>query len=165
MPSESKSTHSQSFVIFVAWVLAGYITWWAALYVFSYGISSFTSPVLNSFKSAGYSQFSLILIQHVIFHIADYVLAFIACLILGYITGFKVVWLLGFVCGAITQKMFLAFNMVSAYHQHYESLPHWALSTLQQNAISMLLVLPLLSLLGSLLGGKLKPPSNQSQEF
>lgn len=142
--------------MFLLWVAGGLLTWYVALYAFTFILSPVVAPSLKFLKSNISSQTILALSSTFVFHIAEYVLSVIIAALLCYFTGFKPLWFIGFLLGAGAVTFYGQIVGLLEYRNLYPSLPDWVLSWFLQGLVSIFILLPITSWAGCMCGRKLR---------
>jgi len=89
-----------------------------------------------------------------LFHITDFLFAFIFATVLARATGKKNIWAVFFIAGAIARPLYETIRSHMVNLNRYETLPSWANVSFAESVIAYLIVLPLIAWAGASVGNK-----------
>lgn len=141
--------------IFLLWGACGLLTWWLALYLFSFVLYKFV-PNLQYIKNNISSPIVLSVSSILAFHAGEYILSVIISAIVCSFTGFRPVWFTGFLIGVAIIPFYGLISGLFAYLDLYTSLPNWVSSWIFQEFISILFILPFSIWAGCLIGKQIR---------
>ena len=144
--------HSRRALIMVLWIIVGFLSWRIPSYTLSLIQGPLIAPAHAFMKSPLFS------------YIPWWFMAFISSFFLALGTGSNIRWLLGFIIGAAGYEAYTSTVQVLYYMNYFQDLSLWLMlkwipvvaRELIVALIPSLVILPLLSWLGSFLGNKLR---------
>ena len=141
-------------LILILWFLGGVSTLFVASYLFLY-YNAMTFPVFRQVIQIT-EPYSIIK-QFVVFihpRILEFLLALLFSVGLSFLTGFKKIWLFSYLAGLIVYPLYLVNEAFVVYLRIYPELPSWTIAYYIQSMIAYLILIPLLSWLGCILGSE-----------
>ncbi len=138
------------------WAVMGLFSWQISIYVFRFWISPLVPPAVGFVKKAGASNLVVITLETLLSHIAEYVLYFGFALALGYFSKSTKFRIFGFVIAANAVALYYHLLQLFGYAKHYSHLPTSAIVWITQGLISILIVSPFFTIMGSRAGNTLK---------
>lgn len=149
MTKENKKYYLTSLL----WLAYGYFCWLAAVYLFAFGASNLVTPVSEYMKTVHHGQL-LTLTHFALFYFGDFSLILAFTFILSLATGKKLLWLIFFLIGKLSQSLYESLRSIIFYKNYYDNLPSWVTSYVMQEIIAYLFVTPLIAWIGIVLGNK-----------
>jgi len=150
------ATQPRTALLLLLWAAGGLLTWFVALYTFSYAMVPLATPVRKFLHSNVPSQFLSVLTTFIIAHAAEYIWAVLLAALLCYLTGFRWLWLISFVVAANGWDLYVHLVKFGWYLNYYPTLPSWVLVSFIQGLISIFILFPLASWVGCIWGRKLR---------
>jgi hypothetical protein len=143
-------------IMFSLWAAGGVLTWYVAVYAFTFLFSPAVAPIIQFLKNNISSQAILILFSTVVLHLAEYILGALFAAFLCYLTGFRTLWFIGFLIGAGFISFYGQITGLLEYLDHYPTLPGWVLRWFCQGLVSIFILLPLASWAGCMWGRQMR---------
>lgn len=138
--------------ICILWMSAGLLSWYLSAFLFTYVVSpAFIKPVraINAMSGAPIIK----TVANMLFvYFSDFLLCFMAALILSFYTRTTKTRLVLFILGAIVFRLVAQADIAMSHLRHYSALPPWALKSLLPGLIPPLLIIPLVSMSACRLG-------------
>lgn len=139
-------------LILFLWMGAGLLSWWMSKYVLSYFLSLLFIEQLRTINAVTQSLLVKNMANMIFVHSGDFILCFLFSIPLSYFTDFTKYRISMFIFGAIAISLYLQVVSLITQMQIYSELPSWAMTSYLQGFISLLLIVPILSLLGCKIG-------------
>ncbi len=144
--------HSRKVLITVLWTIVGFLSWRIPSYIISLIQAPLIAPTHAFMKSPLFN------------YIPWWFMAFISSFFLSRGMGSNIRWLIGFIIGAAGYEAYTSMARVLYYMNYFQEISFWlmlkwipvVLRELIVALIPSLVVLPLLSWLGSFLGNKIR---------
>lgn len=142
-------------LISAIWLCAGYLASHVSVYLFSYLLSPVFIKMLRRINATAQSSLIKSIANIIYAHAADFLICFLFASILSYFTKFTKIRLSFFVFGAIAISMYIRVEGLIYHMGIYSEFPSWAVSSYVHGFISMLVIVPRVSYIGSNLGNYL----------
>ena len=134
------------------WMGAGFLSWYTSKYVFSYFMSPLFIEQLRTINTGTQSLIIKNMANMIFVNVGDFLLCFLFSILLSYFTNFTKYRFSMFIFGAIAIGLYLRVESLINQMQIYSEPPFWAMTSYVQGFISLLLIIPLISLLGCKIG-------------
>lgn len=146
------NTRKSEILIPLLWMSVGFLSWYLSKYLFSYLLSPLLIEQLRTINTVTQSLLIKNMANMIYANGADYVLCFLFSVLLSYLTKFTKFRIAMFISGAIAISLYVRVEGLLNQIKSYAELPSWAMPSHVQGFISLLLIVPLISLLGCKLG-------------
>ena len=137
------------------WLCTGFLASYVSAYFFSYFLSPVFIRLLRDLNATSQSVIIKSMANIIFAYAADFLVCFIFASILSYFTKYTKVRLSLFVLGAIAISMYIRVEGLIYHMGIYSGRPSWAVSSYIHGFISLLLIVPFVSYIGSYLGSYL----------
>ena len=140
----------------MVWLSTGFLSWFLSIYLFLYLLSPLFIQIVRKIN-ANDQTVILKSITNILFtNMADFMLCFLFAIILSYFSQNTKARLALFIFGALAAHIYTHVEVLVNYIKIYSEFPEWALTSVLQGYISLLLMVPLLSYLGGKIGSYYK---------
>ncbi|MFP4315004.1 MAG: hypothetical protein ACLFQR_02170 [Desulfovibrionales bacterium] len=143
--------NSRRVLLFLLWVGAGFGGWYVSVFLFRTLISPVIPELLGSIPD-GFMERTVIFISS---HLAEWVLAFLLCMVLGVFTGLTFLRFLGFVIALVCVDAWYFISQYLAFTNMYEAVPRGTHMIYLQGFFSFFVLTPFIALVGGLAGHKM----------
>lgn len=140
----------KSLLIIALWFICGNLTWLSAGYLFNPVTSYLIDPTFNFMKTVSNLSFMINYIPFLLYTLSDFIIVFFVAFLLSRATEKRNIWLFIFIVGTSGAPLYYTIrNHIALYHH---KLPVW--DTLIPELIAKLIIIPLLTWLGAILGNR-----------
>jgi hypothetical protein len=153
---QQNNKFSMKLLVPLLWMLTGFLSWYLSIYLFSYILSPVLINVVRKTNAITESIFMKNMANMLFTKVADFTLCFIIAALLSFFTQSTNLRLSLFIIGAIAITLVVQVANLINYIRIYSELPSWAVTSELQGFISIVLIIPLLSFVGSKIGNYLK---------
>jgi hypothetical protein len=130
------------------WMSTGFLSWYLSTYFFSNFLSMLLIDRLRTINTLTQSLFIKNLANMIYANLADFVLCFLFSMLLSYFTKFTKYRISMFIFGAIAISLYVRIEKLFNQIKIYSEVPSWAMTSYLQGSISLLIIVPILSLMG-----------------
>lgn len=147
---------ARQFQVPVIWMLTGLLSWYLSGYLFSYLFSPSLIGVVRKINVMVQSIFLRNIVNILFLRTPEFTLCFIFAVLLSFFTQSTKLRLLLFIIGAMAVSLYVQAESLIIYMRRYSEMPSWSVTWEFLGLMSILLIMPLLSFLGSQVGNYLK---------
>jgi hypothetical protein len=137
----------------VYWAICGIISWYASLYICSFGTYRLVSISARATQPLN-TKIITAIATNISFHLPEYILAITITALLTRFYGSSRLGLFAFIVGATALTFKTSIATLLSYIDYYDKLPTWVVSAFISSMIFVFLLLPAAAWAGSIIGNR-----------
>ena len=153
MPQKMKI---EKLLISLAWLASGFVSWLFSTYLFTYILSPILIDIVRETNAITQSVLMKTIANMLFTKSSDFTVCFLFAMALGFFTKYTKLRLSLFVFGMVGISLYIQVEGFMDYIAAYSELPSWVITFETQGLVALLLIIPIISVVGSRLGNYMK---------